>query len=124
MNRLLRATWVGGSVGVVGGGAFEYVRSAYSNQENVRARRIRAAYDTASIRADDHSTIGGILSAVLTPAVLWKRAHPVNLVLGGAGIGSAIGSLAHHARTFSGDPPPKVTMPMVPEVTAPPSQPA
>ncbi|KAI0933853.1 hypothetical protein AcV5_005889 [Taiwanofungus camphoratus] len=118
VNRLLRATWVGGSVGVAGGGTFEYVRSAYSNPENVRIRRIRAAYNTSSIRADDHSTIGGILFAVLTPAIMWKRASTVNLILGGAGLGSAIGLLAHHARTVSGDPAPIVS---IPNISSPPN---
>jgi len=113
VNRLLRATWIGSSVGILGGGAFEYVRSAYSNADKVRVRRIRAAYDTSSIRADDHSTIGGILFAVLTPAALWKRASVANLILGGAGIGSAIGFLTHYARTASGDPPPTVRIPDV-----------
>ncbi|PCH38374.1 hypothetical protein WOLCODRAFT_65147 [Wolfiporia cocos MD-104 SS10] len=117
INRLLRATWVGGSAGIVGGGAFEYVRSAYSKADHVRARRIRAAYDTSSIRADDHSTIGGILFAVLTPAILWKRASTVNLILGGAGIGSAVGLLAHHGRTVTGDPPPIVQLPDIPTST-------
>ncbi|CAL1704059.1 unnamed protein product [Somion occarium] len=111
VNRLLRATWVGGSVGLVGGGGFEYVRSAYSKPEHVRARRIRAAYDTASIRADDHSTIGGIICAVVVPAVFWKRASAVNLVLGGAGIGSAVGLLAHYGRSISGDTPPEPQLP-------------
>ncbi|KAK7693185.1 hypothetical protein QCA50_002751 [Cerrena zonata] len=111
INRALRSTWVGGATGLVGGGAFEYVRSAYSDPENVRTRRIRAAYDTASIRADDHSTIGGILFAVLMPAVFWKRASAVNLVLGGAGIGSALGVLTHHGRSISGDPPPATQIP-------------
>ena len=64
VNRLLRATWVGGSIGappalrlmgfradtpygsgVAGGGAFEYVRSAYSNPEDVRNRRLVVTYD-------------------------------------------------------------------------------
>ncbi|KAL7283186.1 hypothetical protein ACG7TL_002612 [Trametes sanguinea] len=117
VNRLLRATWIGGSVGIVGGGAFEYARSAYSNPEKVRIRRIHCTYDTSSIRADDHSTIGGILFAVLTPALFWKRASSINLILGGAGIGSAIGLLAHHARTVTGDPAPKVPVPEIPPVT-------
>ncbi|KAH9901136.1 hypothetical protein C8Q73DRAFT_786534 [Cubamyces lactineus] len=117
VNRVLRATWVGGTVGIVGGGAFEYARSAYSNPEKVRIRRIHATYDTSSIRADDHSTIGGILFAVLTPALLWKRAASINLILGGAGIGSAVGLLAHHTRTVTGDHAPKVPVPDIPPVT-------
>ncbi|KAH7927753.1 hypothetical protein BV22DRAFT_1006486 [Leucogyrophana mollusca] len=110
-NRLLRATWVGGAVGCAAGGAFEYVRSANSNEVTVRTRRIQHAYDTASLRADDHSTIGAILLAVLTPAVLWKRASPVNLILGGAGIGSAVGVLTHYGRALTGSPAPKVDIP-------------
>ncbi|EKM55735.1 uncharacterized protein PHACADRAFT_256576 [Phanerochaete carnosa HHB-10118-sp] len=111
VNRLLRATWVGGVTGIAAGGAFEYVRSAYSTPENVRNRRIVATYDTESIRADDHSTIGGVLFAVLIPAILWKRASKVNLILGGSGIGSAIGLLAHHGRSLFGDPPPQARIP-------------
>lgn len=68
VNRMLRATWIGGGVGefyvylnsnlkimfmdvpfvgVAGGGSFEYLRSAYSNPENVRSRRIQAAYNVS-----------------------------------------------------------------------------
>ncbi|KAJ3554613.1 hypothetical protein NM688_g3011 [Phlebia brevispora] len=114
VNRILRATWVGGSIGVAGGGAFEYIRSAYSNPDNVRNRRIRAVYDTASLRADDHSTIGAILFAVLTPALFWKSANSINLILGGAGIGSSVGLLTHYGRSLSGDRPPAVPIPNLP----------
>ncbi|KAL1947579.1 hypothetical protein VTO73DRAFT_13303 [Trametes versicolor] len=117
VNRLLRATWIGGSAGVLGGGAFEYVRSAYSNGEKVRIRRLHAAYNTSSIRADDHSTIGGILFAVITPALFWKRASSLNLILGGAGIGSAVGLVSHYARAVTGDPAPTVPVPDIPPVT-------
>jgi len=121
VNRLLRATWIGGAAGVAGGGAFEYARTVYSNPDKVRIRRIKAVYDTSSIRADDHSTIGSILFAVLTPAVIWKRASTVNLILGGAGIGSAVGLLTHHARTVTGDPAPVVRAPDIPTTPVEPS---
>lgn len=29
---------------------------------------------TSSLRANDHATIGGLLFAVLTPAIFWKKA--------------------------------------------------
>jgi hypothetical protein len=80
----------------------------------VRNRRLKYAYDAASLRADDHSTIGAILFAVLTPAILWKRASRVNLVLGGAGIGSAIGLLTHYGRTVTGDIAPDAQIPEIP----------
>ncbi|THH33903.1 hypothetical protein EUX98_g300 [Antrodiella citrinella] len=75
VNRILRATWVSGAAG---GGGFEYLRSAYSNPEHVRSRRIVAAYNMNSVRADDHATIGSLLFAVLAPALFWKRANVFN----------------------------------------------
>ncbi|KAG2348559.1 hypothetical protein BDR05DRAFT_904108 [Suillus weaverae] len=114
VNRFLRATWVGGAVGCAGGGALEYIRSSRASEATASHRRLQHAYDTASLRADDHSTIGAILFAVLTPAILWKRASTVNLVLGGAGIGSAIGLLAHHGRTVTGDVAPDAQIPEIP----------
>jgi len=50
---------------------------------------------------DDHATIGGLLFALLTPAVLWKRARPIHLILGGAGLGTSAGMMAHWWRLFS-----------------------
>ncbi|KAG6379247.1 hypothetical protein JVT61DRAFT_11696 [Boletus reticuloceps] len=113
INRFLRATWVGGatSSGCAAGGGFEYVRSAYSSEITVRNRHIRSAYDTAPLRKDDHSTIGALLFAVLTPALFWSRASTINC---GAGIGSSVGVLTHYGRTLTGDSPPPVE---VPEVT-------
>ncbi|KAF4578636.1 hypothetical protein EYR40_001212 [Pleurotus pulmonarius] len=119
VNRLLRATWLGGAVGTVAGGGLEYARSAYSNADTVRTRRIELAYNITTIRAEDHSTIGALLFALLTPAIFWKRARTVHLILGGAGIGSAIGSGVHIAKLLSGDRPPQVAVPTAP-VTADP----
>ncbi|TFK42779.1 hypothetical protein BDQ12DRAFT_676790 [Crucibulum laeve] len=106
LNRLLRATWIGGLGGTASAGGIAYARYAYSHEDSVRARRIKTAYDTDRIRRDDHATIGTLLMGVLTPAILWRRANIVNLILGGAGFGSSIGLLTHYARSLSGDPPP------------------
>lgn len=114
VNRFLRANWIGGAAGCVGGGAFEYVRSAYADEVTIRRRRLLDAYDAPSLRADDHATIGALLFAVLTPAVLWKRASTANLILGGAGIGTALGLVTHHARTLTGDPAPKIQITEIP----------
>ncbi|KAG2041543.1 hypothetical protein BDR03DRAFT_856106 [Suillus americanus] len=118
INRFLRATWVGGAnltpLGCAGGGVLEYFRASRANEATVTNRRLQHAYDAASLRADDHSTIGAILFAVLTPAILWKRASTVNLVLGGAGIGSAIGLLTHYGRTVTGDLTPDAQIPETP----------
>ncbi|KAI0273834.1 hypothetical protein BC834DRAFT_855794 [Gloeopeniophorella convolvens] len=113
VNRLLSATFYGGAAGVVGGGAVEYVRSSNSTTDTLRARRIRAAFDTGSLRADDHATIGALLFAVLTPALFWKRGAAVYLVGGGAGLGTATGYFTHVIRSASGDVPPKPVIPQI-----------
>jgi len=105
LNRILRTTWIGGLAGAAATGGIAYLRYAYSNEQSVRAKRVETAYNVDNLRRNDHSTIGGILGAILTPALFWKRANIANLILGGAGLGSAAGLLAHYARTVSGDPP-------------------
>ncbi|KAF5391883.1 hypothetical protein D9757_001707 [Collybiopsis confluens] len=105
INGLLRSTWVGGLAGAVGGGGLAFARYSFTSPDQVRVSRAQAAYDTGRIRAEDHSTIGGVLFAVLTPAALWNRARIANLVLGGAGLGSSIGMIVHWTRSATGDPP-------------------
>ncbi|KAH9966482.1 hypothetical protein BC827DRAFT_1124570 [Russula dissimulans] len=118
INRLLRATWLGGATGtshvcpgIAGGGAFEYVRSSNSSFETLRSRRIHAAIDRASHRADDHATIGALLCAVLTPALFWRHGATIHLVFGGAGLGTAAGYVTHIVRSASGDVPPTPVIP-------------
>ena len=109
LNRTLRATWLGGIGGTAAFGGGAYLRYANTSFETTRVYRIESAYDTDRIRREDHSTIGAVLMAVVTPALLWKRASAVNLILGGAGIGGGVGVLAHYFRRISGDEPPKLT---------------
>ncbi|KAK1232498.1 hypothetical protein PQX77_004349 [Marasmius sp. AFHP31] len=111
VNGLLRSTWIAGVGGAVGGAGVGYVRYASTSQEGVRIKRVQTAYDTNRIRAEDHSTIGGVLFSVITPAILWKRAKVYNLILGGAGLGSGVGVLTHYLRSVTGDPPAKVAIP-------------
>jgi len=115
LNKALRATWVGGFSGAAAAGGAAYARYAYTSEESVRIRRIRTAYDTSVLRRNDHATIGGVLASVLTPAILWNRASAINLILGGFGLGSAVGLLTHYGRTLSGDPPMKVSLEVTPE---------
>ncbi|KAE9407081.1 hypothetical protein BT96DRAFT_851076 [Gymnopus androsaceus JB14] len=105
LNGLLQSTWIGGFVGAAGGGGIAFARYNFTNPEQVRVKRMETAYDTGQIRAEDHATIGGVLFAVLTPAVLWNRARIINLILGGAGLGSSVGMLTHWTRSVSGDTP-------------------
>lgn len=80
-------------IGAAGGGGIAFARYNFTNPEQVRVKRMETAYDvnpinftrrftnttqTGRIRAEDHATIGGVLFAVLTPAVLWNRARIIN----------------------------------------------
>ncbi|KAG5645877.1 hypothetical protein DXG03_005024 [Asterophora parasitica] len=106
-NRLLRATWLGGLAGTAGSGGLAYAWYSSCSEQDLRSKRLKAAYDTDRVRAEDHATIGAVLFSVLTPGIFWKRANVLNLVLGGAGLGNSIGLLIHYGRSLTGDPPPK-----------------
>jgi len=118
VNRVLRATWVGGAGGAAAGAAYGWAEGL-NNPEWLKSRHQALAYDVNRIRADDHSTIGALLFGVLTPALLWKRARAAHLILGGAGIGSAVGLSTHLWRTFTET---QVTVPI--PSTPPPPPPA
>ncbi|KAJ3728851.1 hypothetical protein C8R42DRAFT_655104 [Lentinula raphanica] len=105
VNALLRSTWIGGFVGAAGGAGIAFSRYNFTNAEQVRTKRLQVAYDIDRIRAEDHATIGGVLFAVLTPALFWNRARIANLILGGAGIGTGVGMMAHWTRSATGDAP-------------------
>jgi len=100
VNRLLRATWVGGLGGGLTCGGLAYGWYARSNEEFVKTKRLQTVYDDRRVRADDHAMIGTFLMSVLTPALFWHRAHAVNLVLGGAGLGSSFGLLTYYGRSL------------------------
>ncbi|KAJ3787860.1 hypothetical protein GGU10DRAFT_347723 [Lentinula aff. detonsa] len=105
INGLLRSTWIGGLAGAAGGAGIAFARYNFTNAEQVRAKRVEVAYNNDRIRAEDHATIGGVLFAVLTPAAFWNRARVANLILGGAGIGTGVGMIAHWTRSATGDTP-------------------
>ena len=85
------------SIGTIASGTVGYLRYAKLSEESVRTERLKTVYNvsipprlpfimrptfmigqTDLLRRIDHSTIGGILGAVLIPAILWKHAGIVN----------------------------------------------
>jgi len=111
INRILRASWVGGLGGTIASGGVGYLQYANLSEESVRMKRLTTAYNTNLLRRNDHSTIGGILGAVLIPAILWKRASIVNLILGGAGLGTGVGLVTHYGGTIMEDSPQVIIAP-------------
>lgn len=69
------------------------------------------------LRLNDHSTIGMLLGAMLTPAIFLKRARTIDLVLGGAGIGSSAGVVTHWWRPLT-EASPQVPKPPISPVPA------
>ncbi|KAG8889168.1 hypothetical protein FRB98_005643, partial [Tulasnella sp. 332] len=55
---------------------------------------------TNQIRLGDYATLGGLLGAVLTPALLYRRTRLVFAIFGGAGIGVGAGTGVHYWRNF------------------------
>jgi hypothetical protein len=111
MRRLLGIAGSGRVITWVSSGSFVLIKLTHVLQ-------------TASIRADDHATIGAILFAMLTPAFFWRQANVVNreyslirlalfasdmtpgrspVILGGAGLGTGAGLYYHFGRSLSGD---------------------
>ncbi|KAL1751633.1 hypothetical protein FB107DRAFT_278491 [Schizophyllum commune] len=111
VNRLLRATWIGGALGAAGGGALSYARHSNSTVEALQRRRMQIMYDANRLRLEDHAVIGGVLGGVLTTAIFLKRASVVNLILGGGGIGTGLGMLTHYGKYAVGDRPAPIVAP-------------
>ncbi|CAE6475881.1 unnamed protein product [Rhizoctonia solani] len=110
IQQTLRATWLGGLGGAVAGAGTGWAWATSSSPERVHKARVKMAYDHSLLRLNDHSTIGMLLGTLLTPAIFLKRARTLDLLLGGAGIGSSAGVIAHWSRALTepnlGVPPP------------------
>jgi hypothetical protein len=74
---------------------------------------------TRRVRSGDHSTIGAVLFGVLTPALFWRRARAVHLVLGGAGVGSSIGLATYAYRELTNPQPAPHGAVNIPSPTSP-----
>jgi len=111
LNHTLRATWIGGLAGAAAGGGVGWAWASTAKPEKVHIARTKMAYDRGLLRLQDHATIGMLLGAMLTPAILLRRARAIHLILGGAGIGSSIGVAAHWWRTLTETRPPPVAAP-------------
>ncbi|KAG9084888.1 hypothetical protein FS749_004885 [Ceratobasidium sp. UAMH 11750] len=101
LRQTLRVTWVGGLGGAATGAGVGWAWASSVSPERVHAKRTKLAYDRRILRLNDHSTIGMLLGAMVTPAILLRRASVVDLVLGGAGLGSSMGAGAHFWRTIT-----------------------
>jgi len=92
--------WVGNVVVAGAGAAGEYALEGGKGAKEVSERAWAAQHDANRVRASDYSAIGMLLGSLLTPAVLWKRAPRVHLILGGAVLGEGVGWGVHLWQRF------------------------
>ncbi|KAG8738141.1 hypothetical protein FRC12_016897 [Ceratobasidium sp. 428] len=114
LSQTLRATWVGGLGGAAAGAGVGWAWASSVSPGRVHKARTKMAYDRNLLRLNDHSTIGMLLGGMITPAILLKRASIVNLVLGGAGLGSSVGAGVHFWRSLTEPGVPVAPGPVVP----------
>ncbi|KAG8901823.1 hypothetical protein FRB99_005084 [Tulasnella sp. 403] len=92
---MLETSWLTGLGGAVGGAGIGYVQYRNVDAAKIAEMRRIAEYDSRQVRLDDYAIIGGVLGALLTPAVLYSRARLVHLILGGATWGVGVGAGTH-----------------------------
>jgi len=99
-NRLLSATGIGGVAGAVAGLGVGTMQYGNAPGDQLTSARAKLAYDAKQIRLNDYCTLGGILGAVLTPALLYTRTRLVWSIFGGAGLGVGTGTITHYWRSW------------------------
>lgn len=94
LERVLRATWMGGAAGTVAGGTLGVARYYGMDKHELRRRRIELQFSEKNLRRDGFATIGGVITSLLVTGLWWNHASFVNLILGGSGIGTIAGVAA------------------------------
>ncbi|KAG9012634.1 hypothetical protein FRB94_005244 [Tulasnella sp. JGI-2019a] len=95
-NKVLVATMVGGATGAATGlgvGTLQYGGESDNS-------RVKLTYDANQIRLDDYATLGILLGAVLTPAILYRRTRLLFAICGGAGLGAGVGTATHYWKHY------------------------
>ncbi|EIW71364.1 hypothetical protein TREMEDRAFT_28036 [Tremella mesenterica DSM 1558] len=101
IRRLMNVTttWVG--IGSIGLGGLGWARMGSQSEEAIFDRCERLKYNQGQLRCDDYSIIGASLGAIVTPAILLRRAPLPTLVFGGASLGLGMGTLTHIIKSFT-----------------------
>ncbi|KAI3628942.1 hypothetical protein CBS9595_000014 [Malassezia furfur] len=87
-------------IGAVIGGAGGWIEGSQLSPA-VLARRVSdSRLDVARARRDDYQLIGSVVGALTLPALFLRRVGLVTGMLGGAGLGSAVGVLTFYGKGY------------------------
>ncbi|CAO1632525.1 unnamed protein product [Parajaminaea phylloscopi] len=101
MKRLVRANWTYPLAGGLVGAGSGLVYSQTLNAPSAAKESARYRLDSSVVRRDDVYLIGGVIGALLTPAIFRGAGLFNGLLGGGLGLGGATGMISDRVRGFS-----------------------
>ena len=103
MRGLARYNWVLPILGVGIGAGTGWAESVQISAPLLAYRTAAVRADGERMRRDDFHLIGSVVGALTLPALFLRRVGLFNGLLGGAGLGGAIGVLTFYGKLFSED---------------------
>ncbi|WFD34538.1 hypothetical protein MCUN1_001379 [Malassezia cuniculi] len=102
IRKFAKANWVVPIFGAVTGAGVGWANATQYTPAVLSRRVEEVRLDVNRIRRDDFHLIGSFVGAIAFPAIFLRSAGLVNGILGGAGIGGAIGIGAHYYSDYAG----------------------
>lgn len=91
LRGLARYNWLAPLTGAGLGSVAGYATASQLDHPSIAARTSGLRLDAARVRQDDLHLIGSVVGALVLPALVLGRVGLVNGLLGGAGLGGAVG---------------------------------
>ncbi|KAK0553021.1 hypothetical protein OC845_001440 [Tilletia horrida] len=102
LRGLARYNWIVPLAGGFAGAGAGLVTASQSDAPSITSKSLALRADADRVKRDDLHLIGGVLGAILLPAILLRRVGLVNGALGGLGLGGAAGLITHTFQKYGG----------------------
>lgn len=109
LRGLARYNWVVPALGCALGAAGGWTESLQTSAPSLAFRVANVRADAERMRRDDYQLIGAVVGGLTLPAIFLRRVGLVNGLLGGAGLGSAVGVLSLIGKEYTD----RTTKPMI-----------
>lgn len=103
MHGMARYNWVLPILGAGIGAGTGWMESVQISAPLLAYRASAVRADSERMRRDDFHLIGSVVGALTLPALFLRRVGLINGLLGGAGLGGAIGVLTFYGKLYSED---------------------